>query len=116
MQIVRHLGKPVGRQTPAKPSISGRLMENGLSYRNNNPASRRHQFVHAGSVSKHPSPIRSSRYQSVVPSERRLRKHPGEREILRRALSPPVRQSPNSGTRRWNFRHTPSRLCNMSMS
>ncbi|KAG9452699.1 hypothetical protein H6P81_005603 [Aristolochia fimbriata] len=45
----------------------------------------------------------------------KLMRNRGDREILKRALSPPVRpQHGRLGLRRWSFRPVPSRLSNMS--
>ncbi|XP_058218332.1 uncharacterized protein LOC131329251 [Rhododendron vialii] len=55
-------------------------------------------------------PIRGVCHEIPIPGNR-LRRHRADKEILRRALTPPVRRQ---SRRWWNFRPMPSRLCNMS--
>ncbi|KAF3339498.1 hypothetical protein FCM35_KLT16969 [Carex littledalei] len=43
------------------------------------------------------------------------RRVPSNKELLRRALCPPVRRRGPPGLRRWTFRPMPSRLRNMSL-
>ncbi|XP_020095801.1 uncharacterized protein LOC109715278 [Ananas comosus] len=53
---------------------------------------------------------------AAAPAHGRMRQWPaGNRELLRRALSPPLRLRCPLGLRRWSFRPMPSRLCQMSL-
>ncbi|KAH7860162.1 hypothetical protein Vadar_010086 [Vaccinium darrowii] len=72
----------------------------------------RPQHMYTRSSSCNSRPVRGIRHEIPLPGNR-LRRHRANKEILRRALTPPVRRQ--SG-RWWNFRPTPSRLCNMSMA
>ncbi|GLT83380.1 hypothetical protein SLE2022_016730 [Rubroshorea leprosula] len=62
--------------------------------------------------SNHPGSARCSRHGYMVPSQKSRNGSPNK-EILRRALTPPNRRMT---LRWWNFRPTPSRLSNMSMA
>ncbi|KAJ4847797.1 hypothetical protein Tsubulata_009928 [Turnera subulata] len=64
--------------------------------------------------SNRPGSARCSRHGYAIPAAEKLsRKYSANREILRRALTPPSRRI----TLRWfNFQPTPSRLSNMSMA
>ncbi|XVF18940.1 hypothetical protein REPUB_Repub11eG0067000 [Reevesia pubescens] len=62
--------------------------------------------------SKHPGASPCSRHGYMVP-RLNMRRNSANKEILRRALTPPYRKMT---LRWWNFRPTPSRLSNMSMA
>ncbi|KAF5728329.1 hypothetical protein HS088_TW21G00476 [Tripterygium wilfordii] len=64
----------------------------------------------ACTCSSHPGAVPCRRHGYVVPDEK-PKNQQAYKEILRRALTPTVRQL---SLRRWNFRPTPSRLSNMS--
>ncbi|RWR84476.1 hypothetical protein CKAN_01329200 [Cinnamomum micranthum f. kanehirae] len=105
MQILRDTGKPARDRShaPARTTEPGRQVTKSSSFRNKCPASPR------------PRSGSAHRDGSTAPVQKLRRRH-GDREVLRRALSPPVRRSAQSLQHRWNFRPTPSRLCNMSMA
>ncbi|KAJ6724426.1 hypothetical protein OIU85_022357 [Salix viminalis] len=66
----------------------------------------------ACACSNRPGSVRCSKHGYMVRSGK-LRRHQANKELLTRALAPPNRRL----TLRWfNFRPTPSRLCNMSMA
>ncbi|KAG7577375.1 hypothetical protein ISN45_Aa03g016610 [Arabidopsis thaliana x Arabidopsis arenosa] len=67
----------------------------------------------ACTCSGRPGSTKCARHGFMVPSDERLMRKAsdGSREVLRRALTPPIRPM----NLRWlNFRPTPSRLCKMS--
>uniref|UniRef100_A0A1J3IH19 Uncharacterized protein n=1 Tax=Noccaea caerulescens TaxID=107243 RepID=A0A1J3IH19_NOCCA len=68
----------------------------------------------ACTCSGRPGSARCLRHGYMVPSREKLmrRASDGNREILKRALTPPIHRQMSK--RWWNFRPTPSRLCNMS--
>ncbi|KAF7141160.1 hypothetical protein RHSIM_Rhsim06G0195000 [Rhododendron simsii] len=68
------------------------------------------QHMCTRSSSSNSRPIRGVCHEIPVPGNR-LRRHWADKEILKRALTPPVRRQ---SRRWWNFRPMPSRLCNMS--
>ncbi|KAG5546305.1 hypothetical protein RHGRI_018470 [Rhododendron griersonianum] len=73
-------------------------------------SSPRPQHMCTRSSSCNSRPVRGVCHEIPVP-ENKLRRHRTDKEILRRALTPPVRRQ---SRRWWNFRPMPSRLCNMS--
>ncbi|KAJ8629139.1 hypothetical protein MRB53_022462 [Persea americana] len=103
MQILRDTGKPARDRShaPARTTESCRRVTKSSSIPNKCPVS--------------PRPRSAHRDGSTAPVQKLRRRH-GDREVLRRAISPPVRRSAQSLQHRWNFRPTPSRLCNMSMA
>ncbi|CAA7049616.1 unnamed protein product [Microthlaspi erraticum] len=68
----------------------------------------------ACTCSGRPGSAKCLRHGFMVPSDEKLKRRgasDGSREVLRRALTPPIRRM----NLRWlNFRPTPSRLCKMS--
>ena len=66
----------------------------------------------ACTCSNRPGSVRCARHGYIVPGER-MKKRQVSQEILKRALTPPPRRL---GLRWLNFRPTPSRLSNMSLS
>ncbi|ESQ30144.1 hypothetical protein EUTSA_v10012270mg [Eutrema salsugineum] len=68
----------------------------------------------ACTCSGRPGSARCVRHGYMVPSREKLmrRASDGNREILKRALTPPSHRRISHHW--WNFRPTPSRLCNMS--
>ncbi|KAM7280208.1 hypothetical protein ACFE04_007342 [Oxalis oulophora] len=67
--------------------------------------------------SNNPGSIRCRSHGYVVPNQKTMKRNQANREILRRALTPPSSKSGRlTLIRRWNFRPTPSRLSNMSMA
>ncbi|KAG5546306.1 hypothetical protein RHGRI_018470 [Rhododendron griersonianum] len=82
------------------------------SFQSNSMASLspRPQHMCTRSSSCNSRPVRGVCHEIPVP-ENKLRRHRTDKEILRRALTPPVRRQ---SRRWWNFRPMPSRLCNMS--
>ncbi|XP_061373860.1 uncharacterized protein LOC133316155 [Gastrolobium bilobum] len=67
----------------------------------------------ACACSNRPGSVRCTRCGYVVPGER-LKMPQGNKELLRRALTPPPTR--RIGLRWLNFRPTPSRLSSMSMA
>ncbi|OMO80375.1 hypothetical protein CCACVL1_13008 [Corchorus capsularis] len=61
----------------------------------------------------HPGSAPCSRHGYMVPRQNMRKSYSANKEILRRALTPPNRKMT---LRWWNFRPTPSRLSNMSMA
>ncbi|KAK9268593.1 hypothetical protein L1049_000348 [Liquidambar formosana] len=98
---------------PARPSAAGDRWGSFRVRHDNGMASspRPRGFVRTSSSSNHLGSIQRSRHRYGVPSEKSRRN--ADKEILKRALSPPTRRSRQ---RCWNFRPTPSRLCKMSMA
>lgn len=112
MQSERNPDAPTGGgcRSQAKGSNCGHRKA-----RSNTPPLLRRQPTCLCSPSNHPGSFRCSQHRSAAVSERPRRQPIGDREIVKRALSPPLRRCPSRHHRRWNFRSTPSRLCNMSM-
>lgn len=83
-----------------------------LNRRRNHGSSLRTRL--ACTCSGRPGSARCVRHGYIVPSREKLirRASDGNREILKRALMPSSHH--RMSHRRWNFRPTPSRLCNMS--
>ncbi|XP_010545805.1 PREDICTED: uncharacterized protein LOC104818058 [Tarenaya hassleriana] len=105
MQAVRRNPPREGLETPATERA------NRVGRRNNGSGIRARFSC---TCSGRPGSARCVRHGYLVPNgERRMmrRASEGSREILRRALTPPSRRM---SLRWWNFRPTPSRLCNMS--
>lgn len=75
-------------------------------------ASPRTGYVHRSGGGLSRSTTRGLRSEMTVYRDK-FRRREAKKEILRRALTPPVKRP----TLRWlDFRPTPSRLCNMSMA
>nr|DAD22987.1 TPA_asm: hypothetical protein HUJ06_024450 [Nelumbo nucifera] len=107
--------KEGGRQSPVKVPVAGCMTEKRSGRRDNCQANPKSRPMCTCSPSNHAGSFQCSHHKLAVSGEkmRRCRRR-ADREILRRALAPPVRRSNQP---RWlNFQPTPSRLCNMSMA
>ncbi|XP_030442306.1 uncharacterized protein LOC115664519 [Syzygium oleosum] len=103
-----------------KPSQRPRLQQRSVSFAGDNRGSRsRRCSLPAASprrrpactCSRNPGSVQCGRHGYVVPDERAVTRNQANKEILRRALTPPARRF---SLRRWSFRPTPSRLSAMS--
>ncbi|KAL7186350.1 hypothetical protein ACSBR2_028152 [Camellia fascicularis] len=104
-------------QVPARPPSTTTRYRTAASqgFRSNCVASsspRPQQRICTRSSSCSSRSVRSGRPEFPVPRSN-FRRQCADKEILRRALTPPVRRR---SCRWWDFRPTPSRLCNMSMA
>ncbi|XVF70357.1 hypothetical protein PTKIN_Ptkin11bG0155600 [Pterospermum kingtungense] len=103
-----------GSEIQATPSTAGDTAEENQGYRKG--------YMAASSscprprprctCSGHPGSAPCSRHGYMLP-RRNMKRDSANKEILRRALTPPNRKMT---LRWWNFRPTPSRLSNMSMA
>ncbi|OAY54940.1 uncharacterized protein LOC110612112 [Manihot esculenta] len=94
-------------QLPPTPSLSGNSTAVANRVRRNY---RHHNHRPACTCSNRPGSVRCSRHGYIVPGDK-LKRRQANKEIIRRALTPPNRKLT---LRWWNFRPTPSRLSNMS--
>ncbi|EOY12851.1 hypothetical protein QUC31_002020 [Theobroma cacao] len=103
-----------GLDIPAKASTAGDATEENQgrqkSYMSSSSSSPRPRP--RCTCSNHPGSVPCSRHGYMVPRQN-MRRNSANKEILRRALTPPNRKMT---LRWWNFRPTPSRLSNMSMA
>ncbi|GFS39149.1 hypothetical protein Acr_00g0061320 [Actinidia rufa] len=101
-------------QVPAKPSstIGYRTPTSQIGRSNSMALSPRPQRTYTRSSSYNSRSVRGGYHEIPVPKNKSIR-YGAQREILRRALTPPIRRQ---GRRWWDFRPTPSQLCNMSMA
>lgn len=100
------------RRFPQREGLEMPAAEPNRSARRNHGSSLRTRL--ACTCSGRPGSARCVRHGYIVPSRDKLirRASDGNREILKRALMPSSHH--RMSQRRWNFRPTPSRLCNMS--
>ncbi|GFZ04826.1 hypothetical protein Acr_17g0003980 [Actinidia rufa] len=105
------LGRP---QVQAKPSSTTghRTPTSRIGRSNSMASSPRPQRTYTRSSSCNSRSVRSGHHEIPVPKNK-SRRCGAQREILRRALTPPIRRQ---SRRWWDFRPTPSRLSNMSMT
>lgn len=90
------------------PTGRSRVLQRNCSCRSGFPASPKSQIHH-----HHARPAVRGARQGIVPSHSRLSRRQANKEIIRRAITPPARRP----TLRWlDFKPTPSRLSNMSDS
>ncbi|XVF04149.1 hypothetical protein REPUB_Repub05bG0057200 [Reevesia pubescens] len=102
-----------GLEIPATPSTVGDTAEENWGWRKSYMASSSSPRLRLRcTCSNHPGSAPCSRHGYMVPRPN-MRRFGGNKEILRRALTPPNRKMT---LRWWNFRPTPSRLSNMSMA
>ncbi|KDP38907.1 hypothetical protein JCGZ_00664 [Jatropha curcas] len=99
----------------ARQLMAGNTVVGGNQIRRNNrlSSSSASRIRPNCTCSSRPGLVRCSRHGYVVPGDNKLKRHHANKEILRRALSPPNRKMT---LRWWNFQPTPSRLSNMSMA
>lgn len=100
------------RRFPPREALEMPAAELNRTGRRNHGSSLRTRL--ACTCSGRPGSARCVRHGYIVPSREKLirRASDGNREILKRALMPSSHH--RMSHRRWNFRPTPSRLCNMS--
>ncbi|KAF8026154.1 hypothetical protein BT93_F2842 [Corymbia citriodora subsp. variegata] len=105
-----------------KPPQRARLQQRSLSFAGDNRGGRRCALPAAAApprrrppactCARSPGSVPCVRHGYVVPhDDRAAKRNQANREILRRALTPPARRF---SLRRWSFRPTPSRLSTMS--
>ncbi|CAK9183050.1 unnamed protein product [Ilex paraguariensis] len=94
---------------PKAPSASQRNRD----CRNSYVASPRPNHTYTRSSSYRSMSVQGTTSHGLATPSFKLRRHQAKKEILRRALTPPVR---TPSWRWWNFRPLPSRLSNMSMA
>uniref|UniRef100_A0A2P2L064 Uncharacterized protein n=1 Tax=Rhizophora mucronata TaxID=61149 RepID=A0A2P2L064_RHIMU len=113
MQSIPRDRTPERLRIPARQSLAGNA-ESGSRIRGNNhhvaTSSPRPRSI--CTCSNCPGSVKCRRHGYAVPSDKLRRRH-ANKEILRRALTPPNR---GLTCRCWNFRPIPSRLSNMSMA
>ncbi|XP_010062891.2 uncharacterized protein LOC104450149 [Eucalyptus grandis] len=108
MQVL--LEKPLQRPRLPQRSVSF-IGENRVGRRCASPVASSPRRRPACTCTRGPGSVQCSRHGYVVPDDRAVRTNQANREILKRALTPPARRF---SLRRWSFRPTPSRLSTMS--
>ncbi|XWS27972.1 hypothetical protein CRYUN_Cryun25bG0026100 [Craigia yunnanensis] len=107
-----------GLEIPARPSTAGDIAEENRGLRKCYMASSSSSSSSSAprsrprcTCSNHPGSSPCNRHGYMVPRQN-MRRYSANKEILRRALTPPNRKMT---LRWWNFKPTPSRLSNMFM-
>ncbi|KAE8723509.1 NAC domain protein [Hibiscus syriacus] len=96
------------------PGMAGGVAEENWSHRRNYMTSSSSSFRNSRRCTclSQPGSAPCSRHGYMLPRQN-MRRNGGNKEIIRRAITPPNRKMT---LRWWNFRPTPSRLSNMSMA